>query len=93
MVNCVRGQPCGRACIPRTRICRRGIDHRPRRCVRGQPCGRTCIPIARRCRVGVQNPGDILQERPDLPLPPLVPGLARARFIDAIDAFLHHHQA
>jgi len=77
MPICRRGRACGRACIPRTKVCRTNIpdnynagEYR-RTCRRGRPCGRTCIPQARRCRIGAAQPAQ--PQRPARPAEPQRP--------------------
>lgn len=50
-MDCKTGKPCGCACIPVRRDCRKeGPCEEDRRCAKGKPCGKSCINADRDCK-------------------------------------------
>lgn len=77
MVNCEKGQRCGKSCIRADYECHLPDDDSPRRrpgprtkppnCDKGQPCGMACIPMHKTCHVDEPGYRGRGQPEPDYP--------------------------
>jgi len=96
MANCCRGKPCGKACIPMERTCRKDNPNTTRRrkapgarggekkCNAGisKKCGKACISVRRACK----KPGFESDAGPPVRSREETPADARSRIQAAIKA-------